>query len=55
MAAAGVTLFFDDLMRGPRNVAEAATAAVRAVAASASSASTGTGMAGFAARTSTGK
>jgi hypothetical protein len=50
-----VTLFFDDLMRAPRNVAEAATAAVRAIASTAATQSTGTGVAGFHATSGSGK
>lgn len=52
---AGVILFFNDLMRAPRNMAEAAGAAVRAVAATASSQSLGTGVAGFTATSGTGR
>ncbi|KAK9839188.1 hypothetical protein WJX81_000049 [Elliptochloris bilobata] len=51
----GVTLFFDDLMHAPRNMAEAASAAARAVAASASGQSAGRGVAGFTATSGSGK
>ncbi len=54
-AHAGVTLFFDDLMRAPRNVAEAATAAVRAIASTAATQSTGGGVAGFTSTSGSGK